>query len=90
MPKNYIVWERNGFYKLYKDGKIEKPDGYISDGKSWEFIGLLEKKPYGKTGFVIPREEVFKMDKSDLYYKNGNPKYYVVDIDHGTRRIWMQ
>lgn len=90
MKKDYIVWERNGYYKLFKDGRIQKPDGYMSDGKLWEFVGLLEKKPYGKTGFVISRGEVFKMEEKDFYYKNGKPKFYVVDIDHGTRRIWMQ
>ncbi len=89
--EDYIYWKRGGgWYKLYKDGRIEKPDGYISDGKSWEFIGLQEKKPFGNLGQLIKREELFKMKEEDFYFKNGKPKYYVIDKDHGTIRIWSQ
>jgi hypothetical protein len=89
IEKDYIVWKRNGFYKLYKDGRIQKPDGYISDGKSWEFIGFREKKPFGRLGKLIPREQVFMMNEKDFYYKNGKARYCVVDIDHSTTRIWI-
>ena len=85
-----ISWYRNGWYTLHEDGRIEKPDGYISDGKSWEFIGFHKKLPFGMIGKLIPREECFKIDPKDLRFKNGKTKYLVADKDHGTTRIWMQ
>lgn len=84
----YLTWYRNGFYKLYEDGRIEKPDGYMSDGKSWKWIGLCIKKPFGRVGPTIPREQCF--DIVDLKYKNGKYRYMVVDVDHGTTRLWAQ
>lgn len=86
--KKFMWWARHGWYKLYEDGRIEKPDGYLSDGKSWEWVGLVEKKPYGKLGQIIPRDKCF--DIKELKYKNGNYRYCVVDLDHGTTRIWQQ
>jgi hypothetical protein len=90
--KRCIFWYRNGWHKLHEDGTIEKPDGYLSDGKTWEFVGLLEKMPFGRYGRLIPREELFNVNTPmpDLKYKNGNYRFNVVDIDHGTRRIWSQ
>ena len=88
-----LYWYRNGWFTLYENGQIEKPDKYTSDGKSWEFVGLVEKKPFGKVGHLIPRDEVFSnygYYNSNLRYKNGKYRYYVVDMDHGTRRTWMQ
>ena len=90
MKKDYIPWYRHGWYRLYSDGKIQKPDGYLSDGKSWEFIGLLKIIPFGRYGEFIKREDCFKIPEKELYYKNGKPRYHVVDIDHGSQRIWSQ
>jgi hypothetical protein len=88
MDEEYITYYSNGYYKLFKNGKIQKPDGYISDGKSWEFIGLKKKLPFGNTGHLIPREECFNIPKWDMKFKNGVQKYVVVDRDHGTLRTW--
>ena len=45
MEKDWITMPSSGgYYRLFKDGRIEKPDGYMSDGKSWEFVGLVEIK----------------------------------------------
>lgn len=90
MEKKYIVVHRsNGYYKLYSDGRIEKPDGYISDGKSWEFVGLVERFPFGRIGPIIKREDCFKIPETEMKFKNGTDKYRVVDRDHQTLRIWM-
>jgi len=83
-----LCWKRGtNYYDLYADGRIGKDDGYMSDGKSWEFVGLVEVKPFGMLGPVIPRKECFAL-KNDLYFQNGKYKYRVVDKDHGTTRVW--
>ena len=90
MNKEYITVSRhNEYYKLYFDGRIEKPNGYISDGKSWEFVGLVERLPFGRIGPIIKREDCFAIPEKDFKFKNGKQKYRVVDRDHGTLRVWM-
>lgn len=90
MKKEYItMFARGRYYKMYKDGRIEKPDGYISDGKSWEFVGLVERLPFGRIGPIIKREDCFAIPETEFKFKNGTQKYRVVDRDHGTLRIWM-
>lgn len=83
-----ITWYRNGFYYLYEDGKIQKPDGYISDGISWRWLGLCKKLPFGRLEPIIFRKDCF--DITDLKYTNGKYRYAVIDFDHGTKRIWSQ
>ncbi|TET97731.1 MAG: hypothetical protein E3J23_08615 [Candidatus Stahlbacteria bacterium] len=90
-----LVWttNRNEFYTFYETGQIKKPDGYLSDGKSWEFVGLLERKPFGHGGVFIGRKQIFEnldfyRDNKNMKYKNGKNKYIVVDDDHGTYRNW--
>ena len=89
MKKDYItMFSRGQFYKLYKDGRIEKPNGYISDGESWEFVGFVERLPFGRIGQIIKREDCFNIPETEMKFKNGKQKYRVVDKDHGTLRIW--
>ena len=39
---------------------------------------------------VIPADKIksWLKKKPTLLYKNGHPRYTVVDLDHGTTRIW--
>ena len=40
MKGDYItMFTRGSYYKLYRNGKIEKPDGYISDEYRSQFLG---------------------------------------------------
>lgn len=87
--KYLVVFSKGSYYKLYSDGRIEKPDGYISDGKSWEFVGFVKRLSFGRIGPIIKREDCFKIPKTEMKFKNGTSKYRVVDRDHGTLRIWM-
>ncbi len=85
---NYYI---NGWYTLYADGRIQKPDGYVSDGKSWEWVGMVEKRPFGHISSIISRDEFLKhKDDLNMKYKNGNDRYLVVDRDHGTIRVWSK
>lgn len=85
----FITWFVNGApYKLHEDGRIEKPDGYISSARQWQFIGLIKRLPFGR-GEFIPREECFDIPPEDFKFKNGMNRYMVVDMDHGLKRVWI-
>lgn len=89
MKKDFItIFCRSQYFKLYRDGRIEKSNGYISDGKSWEFVGFVEQLPFGRIGPIIEREDCFSIPEEDMKFKNGSQRYRVVDRDHGTLRIW--
>jgi hypothetical protein len=52
----------------------------------WKLLGI--KPCYG--GGFIPLANITQawLDAHPLLYKNGNPRYTGVDLDHGTRREW--
>lgn len=58
--------------------------------KKWKFLGLMHVK---RTTWSIKAEEVVKLilekgREAFPPYKNGNPQWTVLDLDHGTRRCW--
>ncbi len=72
-------------YTTDDDGNvIESRNGkHTGDGK-WRILGLV---PVGSSRcFPIPLSEAVHMD--GLLYKNGNPRFTVVDFDHGSYRQW--
>lgn len=84
LDQNYRTW------RFYSDGRIQKPDGYVSDGKSWEFVGIRKNLPFGRVGPLIPRDTVFNALTSDILpwrHKNGKMRYRIQDNDHGTTRF---
>lgn len=52
----------------------------------WLFLGLKHVR-YNRVIHVDEITEDF-IDNVQLRYKNGNPKYTVLDRDHGTVRMW--
>jgi hypothetical protein len=53
----------------------------------WRFVGVVKQLPFGRLGPIIPPEKVLEI--KDWLFKNGKPKYRVIDIDHGTVRVWV-
>jgi hypothetical protein len=60
-----------------------------NDGHQWDMVGIMEILPFNNTR-LIPLKEVekFLSGNPNLSFKNRHPKYTVMDIDHGTTRIW--
>jgi len=79
-------------YELSKDGyvlkcnnRLDKTNASIQDLKTWQIIGIEEILPFNNLGRLISISEAVNI--SCFTFKNGNPKYAIIDIDHGTRRI---
>lgn len=51
----------------------------------WRLEGFIEANKYNYKWMISPVEA---LSISDWKYKNGNPKYKVVDYDHGSSRRW--
>lgn len=75
-------------YIIHDNGNIERTDipGFEPSGQ-WKLLGI--KPCYGNDGF-IPLAQITTgwLAANPLTYKNGNPRYTGVDVDHGTRREW--
>ena len=85
MNKYAIYTEGDVYPVLEKDGQyyIGIPNtGHFSG--DWKFLGVRERLKNSRT--IIKPEEALKI--TDWKFKNGSPRYQVVDLDHGTVRTW--
>jgi hypothetical protein len=73
-------------YRIHTGGMIERTDMPFTPSDSWRLLGIRH----------VTRRESYSLNEitPELVgslpwtYKNGNPQYTVVDLDHGTRRVW--
>jgi hypothetical protein len=75
-------------YLIDKDFNIIRTDikGFKASGQ-WKLLGLALVTG---NSITIPAAKIkawLKL-KKPLLYKNGHPRYTIVDLDHGTLRIW--
>ena len=77
-------------YYIHDNGDIERTDipGFTVSGK-WKAVGVASVHPFARhyephltTLYAIADGQ----DKA--VYKNGRPRYTLVDLDHGTIRVW--
>ncbi len=78
-------------YYIHEQGRIERgdmPDMRPSD--DWRLIGLARTGPgYAFGSRVCSFEQLAdRLDSLQFRYKNGRPRYTVIDFDHGSARVW--
>ena len=69
--KGNVVRHSNGLNKI-KSSEKEKA--------TWRIIGMTSTHPFASLN-------VQQLKENDLLYKNGHPRFTIVDIDHGTTRV---
>jgi len=74
--RGYVVKCNNGLNKEAAD---------LHDLMSWQITGIREIRPFNNLGHIIRLDEASQL--KTFTFKNGNPKYAIEDIDHGTKRI---
>ena len=85
--EKYVIYTANETYPVIKkDGKYLITRQHSKDfSGDWELVGIL---PIGAALSRIIKPEDAIANITDWKFKNGNPKYTIVDKDHGTKRIW--
>jgi hypothetical protein len=87
MPLMTITTPYGDSYVIHENGNIRRTDlkGFEPSG-DWKMLGLVPVEG----GPMIPLHRITRawLDSHPLTYRHGNPKYAVVDLDHGTRRTW--
>lgn len=84
-----IVTPYGNRYIVHENAEIERGD-MPGPWAKWLFLGLSHSHPFN--GEFVPFTHVVEYLKKDpnrfSTYKNGNPRYTVRDLDHGTMREW--
>lgn len=84
----HILTPYNDHYKVDSKYNIIRTDikGFKASNQ-WKLVGIADVK---SMKLVVPVEKIqswLKLKKPFLY-KNGHPKYTIVDYDHGSIRVW--
>ena len=58
---------------------------------SWILVGFKNVEKFGRLSRkTYSVEELSKMNKDQMFFKNGRPRFVMVDNDHGTMRFWSK
>lgn len=87
----YLRTQRGEQYHITQEGyiiRLDQPD--FMPSKGWQFLGIHHVKKNMALSFnELTPETLNALKSSDEWqYKNGNPQWTVMDLDHGTRRHW--
>lgn len=84
-----IQTESLKYYNIHDNGNIERLDIKHTPSNNWRCWGFCEIKPFGHLGKrITPAELLECSDYGHTTFKNGRGKYYLIDYDHGTYRLW--
>jgi hypothetical protein len=84
-----IITERET-YSVDAGGNIGRPAIGMAPSGQWKILGIVTYNNFGhRTGYVpFPFNHV-DMSKIEWRYRNGKPRWRVVDLDHGALREQM-
>jgi hypothetical protein len=75
--------DEDGCFLRYNEHKWNHPH------ESWEMRGLTLYQ-FGQYRYFIRLSDFFEMagnHQTNWTFKNGKPRYFIADIDHGTNRM---
>lgn len=73
-------------YVVHENGDIQRTDLEHKPSGNWKMLGI--KVVRGSLFLPLAKITQEWLNTYPLLYKNGNPRYTVMDLDHGTRREW--
>jgi hypothetical protein len=82
------------YFAVHADGAISRPSltpPYEPSG-GWILRGICRLNNFGRIVETISAARLLAGESppAPLLYKNGKPRWFVMDLDHGTRRIQME
>ena len=85
MEKLVITTPYGNRYIVHVNGDIQLTDMVHTPSGQWKLLGIQHVK---RNEFIPLADIPARLNDIDLRYKNGNPQYTGVDLDHGSRRTW--
>lgn len=85
--KYHITTPYGNVYECTEKGRVTRYNEYRLDGRQqhWRFLGAIKVNAFKLRG-IISLQDLFCV--KNLLYKNGHPRYTIVDEDNGTLRVW--
>jgi hypothetical protein len=77
-----ILTDNGHVYNINEKNQIIRTDMEFTPFDSWRFIKLIDRYHHE---IEIDR---INIHSTKLQYKNGKGRAWLIDFDHGTRRIW--
>jgi hypothetical protein len=84
----YICTKYGNQYHVNDKAEITRLDQVgFQPSEQWHLLGIRHVK---MTNLIIPFGDIprWLSENPPLLYKNGNPQWTIIDMDHGTPRIW--
>ena len=75
-------------YTLHPSGEISRP-GIVAPSHQWRLAGAVRFNNFGRTVERKTAAEVLAGEVTNWQYKNGTQRWHIIDVDHGTTRVWM-
>lgn len=71
---------------------IGRPEINMSPSGKWSLRGLVRLDNFGHQVEFVPWGRVFDRfgNAGEITWKNGKPKWFMADLDHGTPRLMME
>ncbi len=70
----------------YSNG-LNKRNASEEAKETWRITGAWYKGAFGRPHIISMETLLEKAKNKELFYKNGQPKYALMDIDHNTNRL---
>jgi hypothetical protein len=78
--------QRGECMPIREDGCITR-QGCSDFSGEWKIVAAVRLNNFGRTVERIAWPEVLNI--KDWQFKNGAQRWFVVDFDHGSKRVWM-
>ena len=84
-----ILNENREIWKVDQTGAISRPEINLKASGQWLARALVRFNNFGHVVHTVPFDkwDEFIASKPQWHYKNGKPRYHLVDFDHGSERI---
>jgi len=81
-----VINVKTGAFSRVRNGEM-----FLTESETWICLGAMLINNFGyEVGRLSVKELACKLsyEKDSLYFKNGKAKFRIMDLDHGTRRVW--
>lgn len=73
---------------LHEDGCISRPAINMGPSGQWRIVGAVTLNNFGHTVRRYSLADIQSGAEIQWRHGNGKQKTFVIDFDHGTRRVW--
>ena len=74
--------------RMDENGLISRPSIKMPASGKWRILGAVRFNNFGRVVQCFGLDDI-KAGTIKWKRKNGKQRVHVIDLDHGTRRIWM-